>query len=271
MRLARGILAVAVLLLSAGQAVAQGVTTVRALRATAVLAEPQGSADAVGTVNAGDVLEVLDQREGWYLVRPPVGVSQTWRTGWINGASVTPVGAAPPPSPSTARATSPAVGDSRSANRKGFLFGLGGGAGTHRAPISRFFEAGTTSELAIITDLSLGYAPTDQVLIYYSNQVAWSRSTQYDVVGVTGVGVTYMMSRSSPSPFVRGSIGGGIVADVDYVSGGVSSNNTGLGLTLGGGYEFARHWSVEGGAMFVRASNGNNHTVLKATFNWLFY
>jgi hypothetical protein len=80
-----------------------------------------------------------------------------------------------------------------------------------------------------------------------------------------------MFRSSSPSPFVRGTIGGGIAADVDFGSGSVASNDTGLGLTLSGGYEFARHWSVEGGAIFVRLADGNNHTVLKATFNWLFY
>lgn len=251
------------------QAAMQGPTAVRALRATAVLAEPEGSAEAVGTVNAGDVLEVLDQREGWYLVRPPAGASQQWRTGWINSASVAPVSASPPATPST-QGRAPAR-DPSTANRKGFLFGLGGGVGAHRAPVSRFFDAGTTNELAILTDLSIGYAPTDQVLIYYSNQVAWSRSARYDIVGVTGVGVTYMIEPSSPTFFVRGSVGGGIVADVDFDSGRVSSNDTGLGLTFSGGYEFARHWSIEGGALIVRQPNGNSHTVLKATFNWLFY
>jgi hypothetical protein len=29
--------------------------------------------------------------------------------------------------------------------------------------------------------------------------------------------------------------------------------------------------SIEAGAMFARLENGNNHTVLKATFNWVFY
>ena len=262
----RGFIAAALLLVAPVCAAAQGVTSVRALRAAAVLAEPRGTAEAVGTVNPGDVLEVLDQREGWYLVRPPVGASPTWRTGWINAASVGPISASvlAPGQPTVS------TDQTHSANRKGFVFGLGGGGGFHRAPLPGF-NASTTNEFAIVTDLSIGYAPTDQVLIYYSNQVAWSRSPRYNLVGATGVGVTYMLSSSSPSPFVRGTVGGGIVANVDFGSGSVGSNDSGLGLTLSGGYEFARHWSVEGGAMFVRLPSGNNHTVLKATFNWLFY
>jgi hypothetical protein len=245
---------------------AQDVTTVRVLRAAAVLGEPQATADQVATVNPGEVLEVLDQREGWYLVRPPSGSAANWRTGWINAASVTPAAAlAGPQQPQ-------AAGPSRSANRRGFIFGLGAGGGLHRAPlVPGFPDAGTTSDGAVVTDLSIGYAPSDQVLIYYSNQVAWSRNLRYNIVGVTGMGVTYMVRPTAPSPFVRGSVGGGIAADVDFGSGSVSRDDTGLGLTLGGGYEFARHWSVEGGAMFVRLDNGRNHTVLKATLNWVFY
>jgi hypothetical protein len=80
-----------------------------------------------------------------------------------------------------------------------------------------------------------------------------------------------MFSPSSPSAFVKGTVGGGIVADVDFDSGGFDSNDTGLGFSISGGYEFARHWSIEAGAMFARLENGNNHTIFKATFNWVFY
>jgi hypothetical protein len=261
-------LAAALILLAPLSVSAQSTASVRAQRATAVLAEPRGTADAVGTVNAGDILEVLDQREGWYLVRPPAGSTQTWRTGWINSASVVPMSAAAaaPAQPTTMQA------QSGTANRKGFVFGLGAGGGIHRAPVfPGFSAAGTTNEGAVITDLSIGYAPSDQILVYYSNQVAWSRSMRYDLVGVTGVGVTYMFSPSSPSAFVKGTVGGGIVADVDFDSGGFDSNDTGLGFSISGGYEFARHWSIEAGAMFARLENGNNHTIFKATFNWVFY
>jgi hypothetical protein len=266
---ARGFVVATLLLALPVCAAAQGVTSIRVMRAAAVLAEPSGTADAVGTVNPGDVLEVLDQREGWYLVRPPAGTPSSWRTGWINGASVEPIGAGAAP----VRRPAPAVEQgSATANRKGFIVGFGGGVGMHRSLAFPGFTAGpTTSDFAIVTDFSIGYAPTDQILIYYSNQVGWTQNLFYDVLGVTGVGVTYMLRPTSPTPFVKFTIGGGVAAEVDFGSGTVAGDDPGLGLTLSGGYEFARHWSVEGGAMWVRLENGNNHTVLKATFNWMFY
>jgi hypothetical protein len=247
---------------------AQGVTSVRVLRAAAVLAQPTGTADAVGTVNPGDVLEVLDQRDGWYLVRPPAGTTPAWRTGWINSASVTPVTA----TTRTTLQSSSRTQSADSAERQGFIVGFGGGVGMHKAPQFPGFVGGpTVNDVAVVTAFSIGYAPTDQVLIYYDNQVAWTNNFRYDLLGVTGVGVTYMVRPTSPTPFVKFTIGGGIAAEVDFGLGTVDSTDPGLGLTLSGGWEFARHWSVEGGAMWVRLENGNNHTVLKATFNWMFY
>jgi hypothetical protein len=265
----RGFIAAVLLLALPVGAVAQGVTSVRVLRAAAVLAEPTGAADAVGTVNPGAVLEVLDQREGWYLVRPPAGTPSSWRTGWINGASVEPIGAGVAP----VRGPAPmVVQESSTANRKGFIVGFGGGVGMHRAPQFPGFVGGPTiRDFAVVTDFAIGYAPTDQVLIYYNNQVGWTRNFFYDILGVTGVGVTYMVRPTSPTPFVKFTIGGGIAAEVDFGLGTVESTDPGLGLTLSGGWEFARHWSVEGGAMWVRLEDGNNHMVLKGTFNWMFY
>lgn len=259
------IAAAALLLIVPADATSQDLTHVRVVRAAAVLSQPEGSADALGTVSPGDVLEVLDGRDGWYLVRPPTGSAQTWRTGWVNAGSVVPISGPAPARGPEAAARAPG-------NRKGFIFGLGGGAGLHRAPVFPGFAAsGTTNDFAVITDLSIGYAPTDQLLIFYNNQVAWSRNVQTDVVGVTGVGMTYLFKPSSPSPFVRAAVGGGIVADVDFDSGSVSDNDSGLGMSVGGGFEFARHWTIEGGAMFVRVAEGSNHTVLKVAFSWLFY
>jgi hypothetical protein len=43
------------------------------VRAAAVLEQPLGDARSVGTVAIGEILDVLDERNGWYLVRPPAG------------------------------------------------------------------------------------------------------------------------------------------------------------------------------------------------------
>jgi hypothetical protein len=156
--------------------------------------------------------------------------------------------------------------------RKGFIVGIGGGGGLHRAPVFRNVPDGPqNNSFGIITDFRIGYAPTDRVLVFYNNQLTWSRNETYDLVGLTGGGVTYMFRPTSPSPFVIGAIGGGIAAEVDFDTGGVESNDTGMAFSIGAGWELARHWSVEGGAIFVRLGNGNNHTVVKGVFHWLFY
>ena len=78
--------ALAFLLLVSAAAAAQS-TTLRILRSAVVVAEPSGDADVLGTVVAGELLELLDERGSWYLVRPPNdGTQRDWRTGWINQA-----------------------------------------------------------------------------------------------------------------------------------------------------------------------------------------
>ena len=126
---------------------------------------------------------------------------------------------------------------------------------------------GGENKLAIVTDFNIGYAPSDQLLLYYSNKVAFTTDDRVDGVSVTGFGTTYMLRRTSPTPFVSGSIGVG--ATGTFI--GSSSAETGRGYGIGGGYEFARHLSLNGDALFVRLGNGQNHTVYQASFNYVFY
>ena len=256
---------------------AQPVSRVRVLRTAAVLEQPVGDAKAVATVNAGEVLDVLDERDAWVLVRPPDGSgTREWRTGWLNRASVEPMsgGAAANAGQSTPVAPSQAS-DEPSARRKGFIIGVGAGAGIHRTPtfsvLDRFgrvvSSGGGENKLAIVIDFNIGYAPGDQLLLYYSNKAAFTNDDRVDAVGITGVGITYMLRRTSPTTFVSGTIGVGTTRT--FISS--STAQSGTGFSVGGGYEFARHLSLNGDAIFVRLSNGQNHTVYKASFNYLFY
>ena len=63
-------------------------STLRVLRSAVVVAEPAGDASVVGTVVAGEVLELLDERGSWYLVRPPDDDSERVANGldqWSHG------------------------------------------------------------------------------------------------------------------------------------------------------------------------------------------
>lgn len=162
------------------------------------------------------------------------------------------------------------------AERKGFIVGIGGGAAQHRAPEvtvtrDRFgrltFSSALTNNLAVATDFRIGYAPTDQFLIYYSNKAAFTQAADYDVAGITGAGVTYMARRTSPTLFVNGIVGIGFGGT--FIERIESENGAGFGV--GGGYEFTRHLSIAGDVLFVRLPADSNHRILMATFNYLFY
>ena len=256
---------------------AQPANRVRVLRTAAVLEQAVADARAVATVNAGEVLEVLDERDPWVLVRPPNGSgTREWRTGWLNRASVESIrGGAAANAGQTTPVTQSQASDEPSARRKGFIIGVGAGAGIHRTPtfsvLDRFgrvvSSGGGEHELAIVTNFNVGYAPSDQFLLYYSNKAAFTTDDRVDAVGITGFGITYMLRPTSPTAFVSGTIGVGVAGT--FIS--TSRSESGAGLSIGGGYEFARHLSLNGDAMFVRLGNGQNHTVLKALLNYLFY
>ena len=55
-------------------------TTVRVLQTSVIVSEPRGDAEVVATVAPGAVLELLDERGSWYLVRSP-DTTRDWRTG----------------------------------------------------------------------------------------------------------------------------------------------------------------------------------------------
>ena len=85
-------LALSFLLATTATAWAQSPTTLRVIRSAAVLEEPDADAAVLGTVIPSEILEVLDERESWYLVRPSdQNAQREWRTGWIARALVEPL------------------------------------------------------------------------------------------------------------------------------------------------------------------------------------
>jgi hypothetical protein len=180
---------------------------------------------------------------------------------WSGLVAATLASAAPwPASAQTQTADRPA--QELNSSRKGFVVGIGGGGGLHDD--SKDAGDGVTSAAGV--GFKIGYAPTDQLLIHYSATAAFTRATRYDAVGISGVGVTYMARRTWPSFFVNGIVGEGGSANVDRRDWG-----EGVAFAAGGGYEFRRHWSISGDALFIRLGGGDNHVVLLAMLNYLFY
>ncbi|MGE3844936.1 MAG: hypothetical protein AB7I50_25510 [Vicinamibacterales bacterium] len=260
--------AVLLLLCPQGLTLAQGVSVVRVTQTTAVVEQPEGSAASVGMANPGEVLETLDERDGWLLVRPPAGSAQTWRTGWINARSTEGV-------PGNSQLTQPAAPPPEAPRgRKGFIIGLGGGIGLHRhsEPLFGFggFDDISYSSVGLATEFSIGYAPSDRVLVYYANAVQFSTDSPYDLVGLTGGGITYAIRPQAPSWYISGAIGAATGAEVDFGNWRFGDVERGLAFSAGGGHEFARHWLLGGSAMVLEL-DGVTHTVRRGTITWMFY
>ncbi len=66
-----------------GMAAAQDQTTVRVRRQAVVLEQPRGDGISVGTVKAGDAVQVLDRQGKWLLVAAPAA-DAAWKRGWLH-------------------------------------------------------------------------------------------------------------------------------------------------------------------------------------------
>jgi len=143
-------------------------------------------------------------------------------------------------------------------NRKGFILGGGLGLGlTSFTQTVEVYGVSVTSDRedksAIMTDFKIGFGASDQVLIYWSSKVSWfSIENVYGnnvtiANGFGGVGVTYYFQPAAPSPYIQGGVGFSTWS-LPFEEG--TDTWIGGGLSLGGGYEFSRHWSVEGDLVF---------------------
>ena len=146
--------------------------------------------------------------------------------------------------------------------RHGFILGIGVGTGltTYTQTVSYDGFSWTSdreSELPLMTDFKIGYAPNDLVEIYYMNKVSWfgfENALGDDVTitsGLGGLGVTYFFEPAAPCLFLTGGIGFSswttpFEEDADTWSG--------IGLTAGVGYEFAPHWYVAGDVCWGKPS-----------------
>jgi hypothetical protein len=160
--------------------------------------------------------------------------------------------------------------------RKGFILDLGVGlAGVSQS--SSF--AGSTRETtgAVGTSFKIGHAPTDQLLLYYTNDVAFFRETspfgsdELNAVGMSGLGATYFFQPAAPAFYVNGGLGIAARRSISLEDGTEAPAITGWGLSVGGGYEFARHWLLDGDLVVGRLDGGLNTSSLRVGIVWLLY
>ena len=276
--LMRGVVSLSLLLGAPFVATAQQTSNLRVTTSAVVLEEPMGDAAVVSTVSPGEVLEVLDERGDWFMVRPPGGLG-SWRTGWIGRSLVEPISDQPPRGAQQLPPPQP-WGDrySQSAERKGFIVGIGGGVGFPRVGFD--FNSGSnfsfTGDPSVVTDFKIGYAASDQLLLYYRNIATFANDFPKSVLTLSGFGTKYMFSPTSPSGYVNGAVGVAAGGYIDFGEGTFSNLDSGVGFSLGGGWEFARHFSIGGDIVILNLDSltgfgSDTYTVYTATFSYLFY
>lgn len=134
-------------------------------------------------------------------------------------------------------------------NRKGFVLGGGVGGGTARLEQELSGALSGTlpsvTEGTLVTDFRIGGGLNEHWMLYYDNQVWWGR-TEFTSgkkgfgLGIGLVGVSYYLTADAPSWYFVGTVGvSSFGSSDDYTA------QTGLGVSGGAGFEFARHWSVE--------------------------
>lgn len=172
--------------------------------------------------------------------------------------------------------------------RKGFVLGLGAGGGLASfKTTTRSFEGERQNDFALMTDFKAGFAPNQQLAIFWMSKVSWfgrdytiitgpfsSEKVSFTVAnGVGGLGMSYYFRPEGSSPYVTGGLG--------FSSWGTpfeegSEALYGFGFVLGAGYEFAKHWSLEANLALGRPDNedfnyGINTLAARVTINVLGY
>ena len=164
--------------------------------------------------------------------------------------------------------------------RKGFFLGLGLGPGL--ISYKRGYENNNSSfdrqnKITFMSDFKIGYAPTDHLAIYWMSKVAWFNldrnfeDKNLYINGLGGIGASYFVNKSAPSPYFNGGIGFSTFMPLIENDG---VNFTGLGISAGAGYEFVSHWSAEINFTYGKPSYEGSYiniAALRLTVNYLLY
>ncbi|MCE5249914.1 outer membrane beta-barrel protein [bacterium] len=142
--------------------------------------------------------------------------------------------------------------------RKGFVMGAGAGSGF--VSYSQWLEGEKLSsdeKLPITSDFKIGYAPNNNLMLYWMSKVSWFSLDNVfgDTVtitnGIGAVGGSYYFAETAPSPYIMGGIGYSTWATPFEED---TDTWMGFGICAGAGYEFSRHISAEFSFSYGRPS-----------------
>ena len=167
-------------------------------------------------------------------------------------------------------------------DRKGFMLNLGVGYGQAKFTGTMGSVSAGLESNGFGGDFKLGAGINPQTMIYYSNRTLLysleiedpysgaSMESSTMVNGMSAVGVSYFLEPEAPSVFFTGALGLGVLLDSES-----STSESGVGYTVGVGYEFAKNWILE--ATYMKANIGDEMGVgmdisnLMLTISWFAY
>jgi hypothetical protein len=145
-----------------------------------------------------------------------------------------------------------------------FSFGLGGSivsaSPSSEAEFPRETGSGWTNLGAAIS-FKIGYGINTHWIIYYQSLVnlvtestlenEWTplRNSLFSY-GLSGVGATYFINKTSPSHYFNASVGLTNRTDTEVKWWDIPESGNGLGFSIGTGYQFADRWSVEANLIY---------------------
>ena len=139
-------------------------------------------------------------------------------------------------------------------DRHGFMIGLGAGSGTAETEFIVGDDRDSVDESGIATTFMLGGGVHPKALLYYLNRaVFYTAEDSEPVNGLSGVGMTYFLSRQAPSFFINGGVGFGA-----YQGGRGAETEIGDGFTVGVGFEFINHWTIEASYLDAKIFSAGN-------------
>lgn len=160
------------------------------------------------------------------------------------------------------------------AQRKGFVLNLGAGVAMTNLD---FGQGESRNRVGVATDFKIGYAPTDQLLIYYSNDASFFTIDDFEdnltVSGVSAIGASWFLQPAAPTFFFDAAIGLAGLTFFDTADGDSDGYN-GLGVAIGAGYEFARHWLIDVDLIFGSPGEDGfsvDTRTIRFAINWLLY
>jgi len=143
-------------------------------------------------------------------------------------------------------------------DRNGFMLNLGAGFGKAEFSISNDNSSVSLDENGFGGDFKIGMGNNSQTLIYYTNRTLFYTIENVDFInGMSAIGASYFFEPQAPSFFLSAGMGLGVLA-ISTSDSFDTESESGLGFTVGAGYEFATNWIIEATYLDATVASENN-------------